>query len=103
MKPLTLDILARKVSMNKFRFCRVFKKQVGQTFISYLNNIRIINATQILKRGDLNITEIAYVVGYKNIVHFDRVFKDIHGVSPREYRKKFKDTKGLASHNLLLR
>lgn len=92
MKPLTLDILARKVSMNKFRFCRAFKEQVGQTFISYLNNIRIRNATQILRKNDLNITEIAYIVGYKHIVHFDRVFKDIHGVSPREYRKNFKDT-----------
>ncbi len=103
MKPLTLDMLARKVSMNKFRFCKVFKEQVGQTFISYLNNIRVRNATEFLKKDDLNITEIAYVVGYKNIVHFDRVFKDIHGVAPREYRKNFKYTKGLASDNLLLR
>lgn len=102
MNSLTLDMLARKVSMNKFRFCKVFKKQVGQTFISYLNNIRIRNATEFLKKNDLNITEIAYVVGYKNIVHFDRVFKDIHGFSPREYRKKFKDTKGLAPDRLLL-
>jgi YesN/AraC family two-component response regulator len=103
MKTLTLDMLARKVSMNKFRFCRAFKEQVGQTFISYLNNIRIRNATEILKKDDLNITEIAYGVGYKNIVHFGRVFKDIHGVSPREYRKKFKDTRGLTSDKLVLR
>lgn len=102
MKTLTLDMLARKVSMNKFRFCKVFKEQVGQTFISYLNNIRVRNATEFLKKDDLNITEIAYVVGYKNIVHFDRVFKDIHGVAPREYRKNFKYMKGLASDNLLL-
>ena len=103
MKTLTLDMLARRVSMNKFRFCRAFKEQVGQTFISYLNNIRIRNATEILKKDDLNITEIAYGVGYKNIVHFGRVFKDIHGVSPREYRKKFKDTKGLSSDKLQVR
>jgi YesN/AraC family two-component response regulator len=93
MKPLTLDMLAQKVNMNKFRFCKAFKEQVGQNFISYLNNIRIRNATEFLKKDDLNITEIAYVVGYRNIVHFDRVFKHIHGVSPREYRKKFKNTK----------
>ena len=55
-----------------------------------------------LKKEELNITEIAYVVGYKNIVHFDRVFKDIHGVAPRDYRKKFKGTNGLAPNNLLL-
>jgi YesN/AraC family two-component response regulator len=102
MKPLTLDMLARKVSMNKFRFCKAFKEQVGQTFISYLNNIRIRNATGFLRNDDLNITEIAYVVGYKNVVHFDRVFKDIHGVPPREYRKNFKNTKGPASERPLL-
>jgi len=103
MKHLTLDMLARKVSMNKFRFCKAFKEQVGETFISYLNNIRIRNATKFLRKDDLNITEIAYVVGYKNVVHFGRVFKDIHGVPPREYRKKFKNTKLPASERPLLR
>jgi len=102
MKHLTLDMLAQKVSMNKFRFCKAFKEQVGQTFISYLNNIRIKNATEFLRKDDLNITEIAYVVGYKNVVHFDRVFKDIHGVPPREYRKKFKNTNLPASERPLL-
>jgi len=102
MKHLTLDMLARKASMNKFRFCKAFKEQVGETFISYLNNIRIRNATRFLRKDDLNITEIAYVVGYKNIVHFGRVFKDIHGVPPREYRKKFKNAKFPATKKALL-
>jgi YesN/AraC family two-component response regulator len=100
-KHLTLDMLARKVSMNKFRFCRKFKEQTGQTFTSYLNDLRIRNATGLLEKADLNITEIAYGVGYRSIVHFARVFKKIHSVSPREYRKKFRDIKGRASHRLL--
>jgi YesN/AraC family two-component response regulator len=100
-KHLTLDMLAHKVNMNKFKFCKTFKAQTGQTFISYLNNVRIRNAMGLLEKADLNITEIAYGVGYKSIVHFDRVFKEAHGVSPREYRKKFRNTKGRTSQRQL--
>ena len=92
-KHLTLDMLARKVSMNKYRFCKSFKLQTGRTFTSYLNNVRIRNATGLLEKADLNITEIAYSVGYRNLVHFARVFKELHGISPREYRKKIKGDK----------
>ena len=98
---MTLDILASKMSMNKYRFCRAFKNRMGQTFISYLNKVRISNANGLLKNADLNITEIAYLVGYKSLVHFARVFKQIHGISPREYRRNFRDTKRESSHRML--
>lgn len=89
MKALTIDMLASKVNMDKFRFCKVFRDKFGQTFTSYLNGLRIKNAVELLKKVDLNITEIALAVGFRNIVHFDRVFKEIHRVSPRKYRKRF--------------
>lgn len=89
MKTITLDTLARTINMDKFRFCKAFKEKFGQNFTSYLKIIRIKNAAELLRKTDLNVTEIAYVVGYKNIVHFDRVFKEVHGMSPSEYRKNF--------------
>ncbi len=88
MKELTLDKLARMACMSKFSFCRAFKERFGQTFISYLNSIRIKNAVKLLENSHYSIMEIVYFVGYRNYGHFNRVFRAIHKVSPGEYRKK---------------
>ncbi|MBI3398819.1 MAG: response regulator transcription factor [Deltaproteobacteria bacterium] len=84
---LTLEKIAEMANMNRNKFCSAFKKRFGQTFTSYLNHMRIKRAAELLKNPDLNITEIAYFVGYGSIVHFERVFKEKYGVSPRKYRK----------------
>jgi two-component system response regulator YesN len=106
MKDLTLDKLASMTCMNRFKFCRAFKERFEQTFTSYLNTIRVKNAAGLLKNPNLNITEIAYFVGYKSVIHFDRVFRAIYGISPRDYRKKISNLlsqdkaaiKGAVSH-----
>ncbi|HBR17892.1 MAG: hypothetical protein A3G39_09340 [Deltaproteobacteria bacterium RIFCSPLOWO2_12_FULL_43_16] len=84
---LTREKIAEMANMNRNKFCIAFKKRFGHTFTSYLNHIRINKAVELLKNPDLNITEIAYFVGYGNVVHFERVFKEKYGVSPRKYRK----------------
>lgn len=88
MQPITLDKVASMACMNKFKFCRTFKERYGHTFISYLNSIRVQNAAELLKNNNLSITEIAFFVGYGSVVHFDRVFKSVYGITPRDYRKK---------------
>ena len=88
MKELTLDKVAGMACMSRFRFCRRFKERFGQSFVSYLNSIRVKNAAELLKKPNLTITEIAQFVGYKSITHFERMFRTIHGISPGEYRKK---------------
>jgi len=50
--------------------------------------MRIGKAVELLKNPDLSITEIASSVGYSSVQQFERVFKEEHGVSPNEYRKK---------------
>ena len=87
MKHITLEKAASMACMNKFKFCRVFKERYGQTFITYLNSIRVKNAAELLRNNNLSITEIAYFVGYGSVVHFDRVFRSTYGIPPREYRK----------------
>ncbi len=88
MKDLTLDKLAGMACMNRFKLSTAFKDRFDQSLTSYLNSIRVKNAVELLKNPSINITEIAHFIGYKSIEHFDRVFKAIYGVSPREYRKK---------------
>ncbi len=87
MKELTLDKVAGMACMSRFRFCRTFKERFGQSFVSYLNSIRVKSATELLKKPNLTITEIAQFVGYKSITHFERIFRTVYGVSPGKYRK----------------
>lgn len=87
---LTREKIAEMANMNRNKFCIAFKKRFGHTFTSYLNRIRTKKAAELLKNPDLNITEIAYFVGYGSIVHFERVFKEKYGVSPRKYREMVK-------------
>jgi two-component system response regulator YesN len=87
-KNLTLDKLAAMAGMSKFKFSKAFINRFKQTFASYLNNLRINHASELLRNLDLNISEVAHAVGYKNVVHFERKFKETYGMTPREYRKK---------------
>ena len=88
MGELTLDKLARLACMSRFNFCRAFKERFSQSFISYVNGIRLKNAGELLKDSRTSITEIAFSVGYRNSGHFNRVFKAVYKMSPREYRRK---------------
>lgn len=84
---LTRDMLAERICMNKYKFSKIFNERFGQSIKSYVNNIRVKKAAELLKNNrDLRIADIAVTVGYKNIMHFERVFKEIYGVSPKEYR-----------------
>jgi len=88
MKDLTPDKLAGMACINRFKLSRAFKDRFGQTITSYLNNIRIRKAAELLKNPDLNITEIAHFLGYESVTYFDRIFSAVHGMSPLKYRKK---------------
>ncbi len=89
MEDLSLERVSAMANMDRFSFCRAFKKRFGQNFVSYLNGVRIRNAAELLK-NDLSVTKVASFVGYRSIEYFNRVFKEVHGVSPREYRKRFR-------------
>jgi YesN/AraC family two-component response regulator len=90
---LTLDKLAEMAGMNKYKLSKIFRERIGQSFPSYLNSIRVRSAAELLGNSDLSITEIAYFIGYKSIVHFERVFRSQYGLSPREYRSKKRQEK----------
>jgi len=90
MKDLPLDKVAGMACMNIFNFSKAFKKRFGQSFISYLNSIRIRNAAALLKKPHLTIAEIARFVGYRSVTHFDRMFRAVHSITPSEYREMIK-------------
>lgn len=87
---ISLDEISTKFNLSKTGFCTYFKKRTGKSFSEFLNEIRITHAAQALMDNETPIVEIAYRMGYKNLSYFNRRFKTIKGLSPREYRKAFK-------------
>ena len=88
-KKITLDEVAELLNMSKVSFNRFMKKSTNHTFIEYLNQVRIDNASRLLAGMDYSVSEIAYSCGFNNIANFNRIFKKIKKLTPSAYRKKF--------------
>ncbi len=92
-EPLCLDDLAAVVGMTKYHFVRRFKAETGQSPMSYLRQMRIQNAQNILINTPVPIKTIALQVGLVDEYHFSRVFRRVVGQSPRAYRKETRKEK----------
>lgn len=84
---ITLDELAGMFFINKFYLTRIFKEQFGISINSYLQQIRITHAKQLLRFTDKTIEEIGVECGMNDPNYFSRTFKKIEGISPGEFRK----------------
>ena len=84
-RTITIDMIADYVGMNRLSFCTFFKKATGQTYITYLNKLRVDRACYLLRQGSFNITEVCYMVGFNDVPYFNRCFKNNRGMSPKEY------------------
>ncbi|QYR22863.1 AraC family transcriptional regulator [Paenibacillus sp. sptzw28] len=83
---LSLEEVAEFVHLNPHYFSKVFKQQVGETFIDYVTGLRIDRAKELMASEDLSLKEVCYEVGYKDPNYFSRVFKKVTGVTPTEFR-----------------
>ena len=86
-KDISMDILAARYHASPQYISRLIKKEVGMTYQSYLNHLRIEKAQDLLITTDLSVTEIYERVGYHSRNAFIRTFKAICGITPTEYRK----------------
>lgn len=87
-KDITLDQIVSYAHMSKANFCRVFKKETGDTFLNYLNSLRVAYAHNLLIETDMKIQDIAVKAGFSSVLHLERVFKKVHGISPSAMRKR---------------
>ena len=83
----SLTDLAERCGLNPSYFSRAFKEATGHSPFAYIHQIRIQKACQLLKRSDSPILDVAFAVGYNNISFFNRYFRKIMKMSPREYRQ----------------
>jgi AraC-like DNA-binding protein len=83
-----LDYISKLANLTPQSFCRVFKAKTKKRFVEYLNEVRVSNACKQLIETDMSISEIAYQCGYKTVSNFNKLFKKISGITPKEYKAK---------------
>lgn len=84
---ISVDSIAAHLHVSKYYVSRLFGGRLHMSFNDYINSLRIMRACECLKQSDCTVSDIAYNVGYNSIRTFNRVFLNIKGVTPREYRK----------------
>ncbi len=84
---ISVEDIARFCGLNRSYFGKIFKDTVGRSPQDFLMNYRMVKATELLKMTQLSIGDISNAVGYSNQLHFSRAFKNIYGISPRDWRK----------------
>jgi len=86
---LSLEQIAQHVHINKSYFSRTFKKECGDSVISYITNLRINKAKELLATSNLKTFEISETVGIHDPAYFSVIFKKNTGMSPKAYRDQF--------------
>jgi AraC-like DNA-binding protein len=81
---ITLEEVAEVANMNKASFCRYFKQHTRKSYIDFLNEYRINQATKLLLSREKPIAQICFEVGFNNLSNFNRTFKQLTGKTPRE-------------------
>ena len=85
---IKLEGIAALFGYNSSYLGKIFNKNVGESFNSYVDQVRIKHAIELLVENKHKVYEIAEMVGYKNVDYFHKKFKKYVSESPAEYRKK---------------
>ena len=85
---ISLSLVAAQVLLSPTYFSVMFGREVGETFIEYLTNVRIRRAMELLSTTSLTSSEIAYQIGYHNPRYFYSVFRKVVGLPPNEFRRR---------------
>ena len=83
---ISVEDIAAACGLNRSYFGKIFHESMGKSPQEFLISYRMTKATELLKLTDLSISDIGNVVGYPNQLHFSRAFKNVYGVSPRDWR-----------------
>ncbi|MDF2835399.1 MAG: AraC family transcriptional regulator [Paenibacillus sp.] len=85
---ITLKDVAEKYSFSPNYLGHIFKEEMNTNFSDYVATLRMEKAGELLAGTNLKVYEIANLIGYRYLPYFSRQFKDYHGMTPLEYRRK---------------
>jgi DNA-binding response OmpR family regulator len=80
-----VDMLTQEVGISRAQLHRKMKEMTGISTSEFIRNIRLEQAARLLKEQKINVTQVAYTVGFSNLAHFSTIFRKHFGVSPSEY------------------
>ncbi len=84
---LSLDAVATKFFISKYRLSRLFKKETGENYWDFVTRVRMEKALFLLTHSNLKTYEVASKVGYEDISYFSTLFKKFFGKSPKNFRQ----------------
>ena len=85
---ISLTSVAKHFGIGKYTLSRIFSNVLKMNFSAYINSLRIDYADYLLLSTDLGMMDVAIECGYHNQQTFYRLFKSIHGCTPKEYRQQ---------------
>ena len=84
---LSLEAAMASLGINRNKINDILKEELGLTFITYLNKLRLTEAARLLSgSSEINVSEIAYSVGYNNVPYFNKLFKQEYGCTPKTFK-----------------
>lgn len=86
-RKVTLEEVAKAAFLSPTYFSKIFKQEMGCSFNTYLNRLRVDKSKQLLLQSDLQLVDIANALGFEDQSYFTKVFKRITGESPNQFRK----------------
>jgi YesN/AraC family two-component response regulator len=90
IEDISLETLAEALELHPNYICAVFKKHFGESFLTYLQKVRVSAAKEMLRSSrDYTLKEVAEKVGYPNADRLIRIFKKYEGVTPGEFKKMY--------------
>lgn len=85
---LNVEMLGQSVGISRVQLHRKLKELIGMTPSDFIRNIRLKRACRLLQKPDVEVTQVAYAVGFSSQPHFSTAFKRYTGFSPTEYRQR---------------
>lgn len=86
--PITVEGVARVVHMSRANFALIFKREMKQTFLEYVQNMRIERAKQFLDNTDWTVQTVSSLCGFSSYPAFNNFFKQKVGTTPNKYRQR---------------
>ncbi len=87
LNPISLNSIASELNISPYYVSRLFSNNIGVRLDKYINELRISYANHLLASSDKQITEIAFECGFDTLRTFNRAYKSITDITPREYRR----------------
>ena len=82
----SVEDLAEKLNVSRVQLYRKVKAIIGINISDHINNVKLEKAAELLKSNTMNISEIAYSLGFSSPNYFSTAFKNKFGISPKEYK-----------------